>query len=321
MLSSKNNINNTLISAGIQVEKQQKIGLTVAIHCWDEQLESDVKLGHKDCTVKQGDWVDGTVVGMVTERIGSSGIGVANLDKPFSNRFLGLNGSASSLPHSNDPRTVNESFWIDSFVTGPQQLASSGVRVYKANKRGKDLFGDPSALTRPARYVELVQGVYATSTREINRQPKIREGLRGAAIIRAREDELPSGTQTGAQGKTPSPHSETPAGQASSTQGSTPKETTPTGKGRGSSSVADSATPLNKQHPHEGTTGEIAGFMHWSDIQSWHRGNRLLCFADAADELIEDGWKVVLEPEERRAGAAGLDLGRRVRPIRCQKSS
>jgi hypothetical protein len=40
MLSSKDN---TLISAGIQVQKQQQIELTVAIHCWDEQLESDVK--------------------------------------------------------------------------------------------------------------------------------------------------------------------------------------------------------------------------------------------------------------------------------------
>ena len=170
MLSSKNN---TLISAGIQVQKQQKIGLTVAIHCWDKQLESDVKLGHEDYTVKQGDWVDGTVVGMVMERIGSSDIGVAEVDKPFSNRFLDLNGSASSLLHSNDLRTVNESFRIDSFVTGPQQLASNVRRVYRANKRGKDLFGDPSALPGPGIYVELVQGIYTTSAPEINRQPKI----------------------------------------------------------------------------------------------------------------------------------------------------
>jgi len=36
------------------------------------------------------------------ERIGSSDIGVAKVDKPFSNRFLDLNGSASSLLHSDD---------------------------------------------------------------------------------------------------------------------------------------------------------------------------------------------------------------------------
>jgi hypothetical protein len=305
MLSSKNN---TLISAGIQVQKQQEIRLTVAIHCWDKQLESDVKLGHEDYTVKQGHWVDGTVVGVVMERIGSSDIGIAKVDKQFSNRFLDLNGSASSLLHSSDLSKVNESFWIDSFVTGPQQLASNGVRVYKANKRGKDLFGDPSALPGPGRYVELVQGIYATSAPEINRQPKIREGVCGAAIIRARGDELLDGSQTGAQGKTPTPRNETPVGQGSSPQVSTPKKTTPSGKGPGTPSLAGSATPLRKQFPQEQTTGEIAGFMHWSDIQSVYNGDRLLCFADAVDGLIEEGWKVVpAAPEKRKAGAAGLD--------------
>jgi hypothetical protein len=87
------------------------MGLTVAIHCWDKQLnKSNVKLSHEDYTVKQGDWVDGTVVGMVIERIGSSDIGIAKVDKLFSNRFLDLNGSTSSLLYSNDLRTVNESF-------------------------------------------------------------------------------------------------------------------------------------------------------------------------------------------------------------------
>jgi hypothetical protein len=235
---------------------------------------------------------------MVMERIGSSDIGIAKVDKPFSNRFLDLNGSASSLLHSNDLRTVNESFWIDSFVTGPQQLASNGRRVYRADKRGKDLFGDPSALPRPGIYVELVQGIYATSTPEINRQPKNREGVCGAAIIRAREDELPDGTQTGTQGKTPTLRNETPAGQGSSPQVLTPKQRTLSGKGPGTPSLAGSATPLHKQLPQEETTGEIAGFMHWSDLQSLYNSDRLLCFADAVDGLIEDGWKVVSAPEK-----------------------
>ena len=300
MLSSKNN---TLISAGIQVQKQQAIGLTVAIHCWDKQLESDVKLGHDDYTVKQGHWVDGTVVGTVMQRIGSSDIGIAKVDKPFSNRFLGLNGSASSLLHSDDLRTVNESFWIDSFVTGPQQLASNGRRVYRANKRGKDLFDDPSALLGPGIYIELVQGIYATSAPEINKQPKIREGVCGAAIIRARQDEP---TQTGAQVKTPTLHKETPTGQGSSPQVSTPKQRT-SGKGPGTPSSAGSATPLQKQLPQEETTGEIAGFMQWSDTQSLYNNDRLLCFADAVDGLIEDGWKIVSAPEKRKAGATGLE--------------
>jgi hypothetical protein len=71
MLLSKND---TSISAGVQVQKQHKIRLTSAIHCWDEQLESDVEPSHEDYTVKQGDWVDGTVVRKIMERIGSSDI-------------------------------------------------------------------------------------------------------------------------------------------------------------------------------------------------------------------------------------------------------
>lgn len=71
MLLSKND---TSISAGVQVQKQQKIRLTAAIRCWDEQLESDVELGHEDYTVKQGDGVDGTVARKIMERIGSSDI-------------------------------------------------------------------------------------------------------------------------------------------------------------------------------------------------------------------------------------------------------
>jgi hypothetical protein len=66
-------------------------------------------------------------------------------------------------------------------VTGLQQLTSNGRRVYRANK---GLFGDPNALPGPGIYIELVQGIYSTSVPEINRQPKIREGVCGAAIIR-----------------------------------------------------------------------------------------------------------------------------------------
>jgi hypothetical protein len=186
-------------------------------------------------------------------------------------------------------------------VTGPQQLASNGKRVYRANKRGKDLFGDPSALPGPGRYIELVQGIYTTSAPEINKQPKIREGVCGAAIIRAREDELPDSTLPRAQGKTLTPYNETPP------QVSTPEKRTPSGIGLGTPSLAGSATLLNKQLPQEETTGEVAGFMHWSDIQSLYNGDRLLCFADTVDGLIEDGWKVVLAPEEQKAGAASLD--------------
>lgn len=139
MLSS---INEGTITSGIFVQKEEKVGFTVAIHCWGKQLDLDVELGHADYTVKQGDWKSGTEVGVITERIGSTDIGIADVKTPFSNRFLDLNGSALSLLPSKNIKIVNENFWIDTFATGPQLLASTGRGVFKANRRGTDLFGE-----------------------------------------------------------------------------------------------------------------------------------------------------------------------------------
>jgi hypothetical protein len=100
---------------------------------------------------------------------------------------------------------------------------------------------------------------------------------------------------------------ETPASQVSSPQVLTPKQRTPSGKGPGTPSLASLATPLHKQLPQGETTGEITGFMYWSDIQSLYNTDNLLCFADIVDGLIEDGWKVVSTLEKRKAGMAGLD--------------
>jgi hypothetical protein len=72
-------------------------------------------------------------------------------------------------------------------------------------------------------------------------------------------------------------------------------------------SLVGSATPLHKQLPRGETTAEITRFMYWSDIQSLYNTDNLLCFVDAVDRLIEDGWKVVSTSEKRKAGTAGLD--------------
>ncbi|MCJ1230307.1 hypothetical protein MMC12_006979 [Toensbergia leucococca] len=40
--------------------------------------------------------------------------------------------------------------------------------------------------------------------------------------------------------------------------------------------------------------GEISGFMHWSDLQLKNdTSGRLLCFADAVDDLVDAGWTIV----------------------------
>lgn len=59
-------------------------------------------------------------------------------------------------------------------------------------------------------------------------------------------------------------------------------------------------TVLGKRLPQEETTGEVAGFM---DIQ--YGGDRLLCFADVVDGLVDDGWSVVPVDTERKVSASG----------------
>lgn len=280
MLSSKND---TAISAGILLQRQDDVRLTVAIHCWDKQLESQVDLGHADYTVKQGDWASGTVVGRVTERMGDSDIGLAKVNEPFSNRFLDLNGSAKTLLHTDDITNIHETFWIDSFVTGRQQLASLGVRALRAGQRGNGIFKAAGASSKdlPTAVSSITpkQGIYTTSTPEITGEPKIRAGICGAAVVRTPRKEIPRkapSTSTGASG--------------------TSKTT----------STPTSATPVLKPLPQEDTTGEVAGFIHWSDLQSLYSG-RLLYFADAVNELIEDRWEVVQPVEKRSASSASLD--------------
>ncbi|MCJ1411236.1 hypothetical protein MMC19_005324 [Ptychographa xylographoides] len=47
--------------------------------------------------------------------------------------------------------------------------------------------------------------------------------------------------------------------------------------------------------------GEISGFMHWSDLQRRNdTEGKLLCFADAVDDLVAAGWTIVQVPEKTK---------------------
>lgn len=59
-------------------------------------------------------------------------------------------------------------------------------------------------------------------------------------------------------------------------------------------------TVFQKWLPQEKTTREVAGFM---DIQ--YGGDRLLCFADVSNGLIDDGWTVVPVYEKRELTTTG----------------
>jgi hypothetical protein len=162
------------ISAGILVEKDGEIRLTVAFHCWaDEYAATPDKLGNPDhFSVKQGN----TRVGYVAERVGETDIGLAKLDDGivFSNRFLDIDTSAKTLLLLEDI-SQGDTVLIDSFVTGRQALRCVGTRIVKG--KVKDLPGEDY-------YLQLHQGVWATNAPEIRGTTKIRAGVCGTAVVR-----------------------------------------------------------------------------------------------------------------------------------------
>lgn len=291
LLSTKSN---SLISAGILVRKGVTTGLTVSIHAWDPQLDQDVQFGHEDFTLKQGNWADGTTVGVVTERIRTTDIGIAKVEKPFFNQFLDLQGSASRFMHSTETK-FGDQFWIDSYVTGAQRLAGLGKRVVKADQRGRDFFGSENPQLAPGTYIKLKQGIWATSAPEITGLPKTRSGVCGAAIMRARQEK-----------RSPKVKNEPSDSQRSSTEVSTPAKGILSGKDHETPSSAP-VTLIRKQLSRQHVTGEVAGFMHWVDSPSPYNVGTLLCFGDAVDDLMDEGWEVVPVAEKRKASAAGLD--------------
>ncbi|OBT49394.1 hypothetical protein VE00_00474 [Pseudogymnoascus sp. WSF 3629] len=171
-----------------------------------------------------------------------------------------------------------ELFWTDNFVTGPQQLASVGKRICKVDIQGNDFFSIPDAVLTPGEYGELVQCIYATSMPPINSQQKIQDGVCGAPIIRARKEE-----------NCPQARAKYSAPRTRGSYKRRPSYNTP-------------ITEIQKQLPQEETTGEVAGFM---DIQ--YGGDRLLCFADVVDGLVDDGWSVVPVDAKRKVNASGFD--------------
>lgn len=55
-------------------------------------------------------------------------------------------------------------------------------------------------------------------------------------------------------------------------------------------------------------SGEIGGFMNWSDLQEKITHSavpRLLCYADVTDPLINSGWKVSKVAEKRKRSSSG----------------
>jgi hypothetical protein len=171
------------ISAGILVEKDGEIRLTVAFHCWaDEYAATPDKLGNPDhFSIKQGN----TRVGYVAERVGETDIGLAKLDDGivFSNRFLDIDTSAKTLLLLEDI-SQGDTVLIDSFVTGRQALRCVGTRLVTVERPACFLKGKVEDLPGEGDYLQLHQGIWATNAPDIRGTPKIRAGVCGSAVVR-----------------------------------------------------------------------------------------------------------------------------------------
>jgi hypothetical protein len=222
------------VSAGVAVQRGSDTRLTVAFHCWDTEFsEMPEKLGdHDHFIVIQGK----TPVGSVVERIGTTDIGLVELKDgvSISNRFLDLPTSAKKFLPQRDVGMMDD-FLVDSYVTGRQRLRCLGKRIVTEGAK-EVLKGKPEDLPGPGKCIVLRQGVYATNSPKIHASPKIREGICGSALVRAKR-------------------------------------------------------AANKGDMLE--FGEVAGFMHWSDLQfKYDISGNVMCFADSVDPLIEEGWEV-----------------------------
>lgn len=174
------------VSAGVLVRKDDDVRLTVAFHCWDDELEkTPEKLGNPDnFSITQGE----TRVGHVAERIGTTDIGLAKINDEvdFSNRFLDFEATAKTLVPLREV-TQRDTFIIDSFVAGRQALRCAGTRIVAKPGASSSLKGSSENLPLPGKYLWLRQGVWVTNAPEILGTPRLRAGVCGAAIVRAKQ--------------------------------------------------------------------------------------------------------------------------------------
>jgi len=181
------------VTAGILVEKGLERRLTVSYHCWEPLVKKTPdRFGSPSaCRVIQGN--PGTEVGFMHELIAKTDVALAKLlpSIEFRNEFMEIDARPKRLLPSNQIQLADE-FMIDSFVTGKQRLKCVGVRSRlkrRKNARSHSHLQGPESLPPSDEniYVGLHQGIYATNEPKIPKQPKIREGVCGAVLVRCHQ--------------------------------------------------------------------------------------------------------------------------------------
>ena len=99
-------------------------------------------------------------------------------------RSLDINAMGKVLVPSSQVKPMDQ-FYVDSFVTGRQFLSCVGCRVL-GKARGQDFLRNRQESPPDGPYVVLHQGIYATNQPEILGTPKLRAGICGSVLVRAR---------------------------------------------------------------------------------------------------------------------------------------
>jgi hypothetical protein len=236
-------------TSGIFVHKDGKHKVTLSAHAYDDVLmpKDDDLSGSLPLKLFQGNEKHSSEVAVLDELVQFNGvrtdIGLASIAPKleFENKTFQNDIKIRKLMRLRECR-LNDIFLIDSYITGPQKLTLHGIRRtvrqgaratqqydIKTKELPSDLLPSPKL---PC--LGLVQGMFSSSALEIPRQPKIRAGVCGSAVIRIR-------TKT----------------------------------------------------RDVSADGAVAGFMHFADLEPRNdTGGNLICYADACDALIDQGWSV-----------------------------
>jgi hypothetical protein len=168
---------NSMITAGVLIERAGKQRLTCSYHCWADQ-DAENKLGGSDpatqkiFAVQQGD-KPGNVVGFLREHIDDTDIALAQIlpHITFDNQFMDMDYRPKRFVHSAQERIGND-YVFDSFTTGKQKVKGFGRRFLLGR------VGHSNA------YIAREQGVFASNSLLMAKPPFIRHGICGSVLLK-----------------------------------------------------------------------------------------------------------------------------------------
>ena len=203
MVSSLNAQGHVLlsVSAGIMVRNEHHSRLVCPYHTWAELdkdnpdlLGQDTEQANRFFSAAQGASGDtaGTVIGHLEQRLPDSDIGLVKVNEQvaFENVLMDTDIRPKALLRLDDVK-AGDDYLFESFVTGKQRLRCLGRRfpIIRHRATAHPTLSSPPGKTHllppdNTGYVKLAQGVLATNTPVLKREPTIRDRVYGSVLVR-----------------------------------------------------------------------------------------------------------------------------------------